>query len=329
MANSYDPRVARLIAQEARRRGLDPEAVLAVAMSEGGVRYGAVGDNGTSFGPFQLHIGGALPKQHSVSQKAAQAFANSPAGISYALRKMAESGAQGLTGQSAVSAIVRNFERPAAPEAEIERAMGHYGSFGNLGRSSNVGAPAPQPNVGGGSLGIDRQALASFLLGQSGQTAAGGMPDFSGLLQLAMQRQQLGAAQDTFGATPSKDTVLYPTPRSGGGGGSLTEMFYDPLGGIKNGQQIGAIGNHDDHVHIAAGSPSAQRLAIQMAKKMGLTVRDDGVTDKVDPVHTKTSYHYRTFGDGPLRQAADISGDPQKMAAFYRWAASTFRGKKK
>jgi peptidoglycan hydrolase-like protein with peptidoglycan-binding domain len=30
-----------------------------------------------------------------------------------------------------------------------------------------------------------------------------------------------------------------------------TELFYDPLGGIKNGQNIGAIGGHGDHVHIA------------------------------------------------------------------------------
>lgn len=30
-----------------------------------------------------------------------------------------------------------------------------------------------------------------------------------------------------------------------------TEMFYDPLGGIKNGRNIGAIGGHRDHVHIA------------------------------------------------------------------------------
>jgi peptidoglycan hydrolase-like protein with peptidoglycan-binding domain len=31
-----------------------------------------------------------------------------------------------------------------------------------------------------------------------------------------------------------------------------TEMFYDPMGGIKNGKQIGAIGGHRDHVHIAS-----------------------------------------------------------------------------
>lgn len=30
-----------------------------------------------------------------------------------------------------------------------------------------------------------------------------------------------------------------------------TELFYDPLGGIKNGRQIGAIGGHRNHVHVA------------------------------------------------------------------------------
>jgi hypothetical protein len=32
---------------------------------------------------------------------------------------------------------------------------------------------------------------------------------------------------------------------------SPTELFYDPLGGIKYGQSIGAIGGHGDHVHVA------------------------------------------------------------------------------
>ena len=34
-------------------------------------------------------------------------------------------------------------------------------------------------------------------------------------------------------------------------GAKLTELFYDPLGGIKHGNEIGPIGNHSDHVHIA------------------------------------------------------------------------------
>ena len=30
-----------------------------------------------------------------------------------------------------------------------------------------------------------------------------------------------------------------------------TELFYDPMGGIKHGRQIGAIGGHRNHVHVA------------------------------------------------------------------------------
>lgn len=34
-------------------------------------------------------------------------------------------------------------------------------------------------------------------------------------------------------------------------GGSITELFDDTLGlGVKRGRQIGAIGNHGDHVHL-------------------------------------------------------------------------------
>lgn len=32
---------------------------------------------------------------------------------------------------------------------------------------------------------------------------------------------------------------------------SPTELFYDPLGGIKHGRRIGAIGGHRNHVHFA------------------------------------------------------------------------------
>ena len=30
-----------------------------------------------------------------------------------------------------------------------------------------------------------------------------------------------------------------------------TELFYDPMGGMKHGRNIGAIGGHGDHVHLA------------------------------------------------------------------------------
>lgn len=109
----------------AQQYGLDPTAVLSVAAHEG--LSGGVGDNGTSFGPFQLHAGGALPQQvWSQGPQYAQQWAWSPAGISYALQTMANSGAKGLTGQQAIAAIVNNFERPADPGGEINAAAYYY-----------------------------------------------------------------------------------------------------------------------------------------------------------------------------------------------------------
>ena len=48
------------ITQGAIARGLDPKAALRTVDTEGG-RSGKVGDSGTSFGPFQMHVGGTAP----------------------------------------------------------------------------------------------------------------------------------------------------------------------------------------------------------------------------------------------------------------------------
>jgi len=118
--------IPQLIAAGASQRGLDPQAVLAVAGQEG--LSGRVGDYGTSFGPFQLHYGGAYPSwAPRGSQAASQAWASSPQGINYALGQIAGV-ARGLTGQPAVNAIVGRFERPADIPGEQARAWAGYGS---------------------------------------------------------------------------------------------------------------------------------------------------------------------------------------------------------
>lgn len=113
---------AHLIVQYARQLGVDPAAALAVASVEGGTSFGAVGDSGSSFGPYQLHRGGALPHGRDA------AWANSPQGLLYALRQIA-SVSRGLTGRAAIENIVRRFERPAAPGPEIQRALAAYGRY--------------------------------------------------------------------------------------------------------------------------------------------------------------------------------------------------------
>lgn len=151
--------VVNSIFSGARKYGLDPFAVMAVALAEGGLVYGAVGDGGTSYGPFQLHKGGALPKGRTA------AWANSPAGIEYALRKMAAAGARGLKGQAAIDAIVRRFERPADPGSEIERAGGYYSRLTTTAAQTNPegpGGPTMQGQTGGWQ---GTQAMADPLRG--------------------------------------------------------------------------------------------------------------------------------------------------------------------
>lgn len=130
-----DPAVWGLVTTEARRRRLDPRAVLAVWLGEGGIRFeGNDGDytapgNPSSFGPPQLHDGGALPVRYSGNDPAARAFANSPAGIGYALDLIAKVAA-GLEGDAAIDAIVRRFEKPRDPDASIANAQARYQRLG-------------------------------------------------------------------------------------------------------------------------------------------------------------------------------------------------------
>jgi len=134
---SVDPQLWALIQRFAQRHpGFDPQAAAAVSIAEGGGRFGAVGDNGSSYGPWQLHVGGALPAGRGA------AWANSPAGVNYALSRM-YAVSRGLRGRAAVAAIVNRFERPAAPGPEIQRALGYYrgGIAGTGGGGGLVNGP--------------------------------------------------------------------------------------------------------------------------------------------------------------------------------------------
>ena len=124
--------VMQAIQLAARRYHLDPQAMAAIAHHESGIRWGAVGDNGSSFGPFQLHIGGAMPSGKG------QGFADSLRGVMYVAQRMAASGARGKTGLAAITAMSRNFERPADPASEIADAMNFYrrGGGGSVSHAS-------------------------------------------------------------------------------------------------------------------------------------------------------------------------------------------------
>lgn len=190
--------VERLIRQSAARYGVDPAAALAVASTEGGIRFGAVGDHGTSFGPFQLHRGGALPRGKSAG------WANSRAGIDYAVRSMANAGARGKRGRAAINAIVRRFERPADPDSQVAKAISRYKQFAG-------GSPARspiQPTGFGGGGAVPRRALMQFVLANQAAINANDPAAMSmnliGMMQSMRQAAASGSDLGTggFGASP-------------------------------------------------------------------------------------------------------------------------------
>lgn len=163
--------------------GLDPAAVLAVAQQEGlgGESSSLVpGDNGTSFGPHQLHMGGALPPAiTALGANAAQAWSWSEEGFKYALQQISGV-ARGLTGVAAITAITTQFERPSTDygpthrnlqREEIANATNVYpiwaaGNSPISNASPSVDVPGGA-SVAGGGTGVAPTSVLDF--GQSVQ----------------------------------------------------------------------------------------------------------------------------------------------------------------
>ena len=238
------------IVKRARALGLDPAAVLAVAEQEGSSGWGGrsvtagIGDSGTSFGPWQLHWGGAYPAfaPHG-NALAAQKWAMSPAGIDYALKQI-QGVARGLTGREAINAIVTRFERPAAPGAEVERAWAGYGKFGNVqpgdapaSSGSTPATPGRVPVTTTKMVGFGPQTIRQFnpaLLSQQilRDLGEGDTPDVAQLVQqsyenvtipgykVAVKSRKLQRAGDVgpephSDASPAPDgTVVAVTPKN-------------------------------------------------------------------------------------------------------------------
>lgn len=120
---------AQDVVHEILQRSLDKgasdiQAIFAVATVEGGFDPSSPpGDHGTSFGPFQLHKGGALPAGIANPQQ----WAWSKQGIDYAVDR-AVAAEHGAKGHAAIANIVQGFEHPANPTAEIARASAVYDS---------------------------------------------------------------------------------------------------------------------------------------------------------------------------------------------------------
>lgn len=118
------------------------------------------------------------------------------------------------------------------------------------------------------------------------------------------------------GSTKSKGGGKIPGLKGKGSG--IFELFNDRIGGWKHGQNIGAIGDHDGHVHAAAGPKTIVGLA-KIAEEMGLRVGEHPKYGGVAPVHVQGSYHTRPGG-----QAIDVTGDAKARDRFTRRVMSLY-----
>ncbi|HKB41316.1 MAG TPA: M23 family metallopeptidase [Gemmataceae bacterium] len=208
----------KFLTQGSKRRGLDPRAVLSVARTEG--LGGGIGDQGTSFGPFQLHYGGAYPSHAPRGQQASHAWAWSPQGLNYALDKIAGV-AGGLQGKQAINAIVSKFERPGNPAAEIGKALAYYQGQGGFSTGATM-----QPYETAGSLRAGAQAplgnphrfrdyAMSMMQNQDPNTFS-----IEGMLGAIMQLRNDRAKRSTVA-----DPFANAATTRGGGGATSTDWF--------------------------------------------------------------------------------------------------------
>lgn len=210
--------------QTAPKYGLDPAAVLAVSSVEG--LGGGIGDQGTSFGPWQLHAGGALPSAEYEGPYAAstQHWAWSAAGVDYALAQM-QHVAQGLSGQAAIEAIVTGFERPKNPAAEVQSASKAYGTYSGGGSSGSGGTnptgsytgTASDASLVSGILkpGEDVLFRLVFVLGGIALAGLGLILLVRAFTGTAVVAGTVGAAADAI--TPAKSAVQKVTGSSSSG----------------------------------------------------------------------------------------------------------------
>lgn len=285
--NAGDPVVVDWIKQAAASTGADPAALLATSLMESGARRGRVGDQGTSFGPFQFHIGGALGS-HSPQ------WANSYAAVLNRAQQFARYGVHGGAGAAAV-------QRPA-DRANYATGVNDLLSRANsiLGRTPS-GAPAPgsAPRTAAtppARLGYDPQATLDFVNALLGD---------SSIEYLAQLGEKLGAQRapggQSAGPPPSTPGGSQPSaPLQPGGGWAGSQHLASSLAQIgindglkiiseKRNRKMTASGGISDHwvgtkngfaYDISNGSaptPQMDKAAAQIAARLGVPNWKGGV----------------------------------------------------
>jgi hypothetical protein len=87
----------------------------------------------------------------------------------------------------------------------------------------------------------------------------------------------------------------------------------------------------DDGINVeppkVEGKPWEQVIgAIKYAQSLGLRVSENPYVDKVDPVHVEGSDHYKTYAGTKVGKGIDVSGDPTKLKAYFKYLEKNYAG---
>lgn len=275
-----------MLAPGAKARGLDLNALLAIASHEGA--SGGIGDNGHAFGPFQENNAGGVLTGRFQGQSPQQInqWAWSPAGINDALNRIA-SVASGEHGAQAVRDIATKFERPANVGAEIQDALAHYGGTGAVPNvpartPMSVGAPNPSSSAPTGNL-------LGQLIGQTNEQLGLG----SGVPLTALFKADAAWGSPTgpkVGGKPGVGQAGLPAP--GSKMTALDGVQVDP-------SIVGQVRSVLQQFHVTPTSGYR------------------------DPAHNR-SVGGASNSDHLRGDAVDFGGSPQALAALYKYAQGRY-----
>jgi len=315
------PNYRRVARREARRAGIAPRLFLRQIGMESGFDPGARSPAGA------VGIAQIVPRWHpdvDPTRPGNQAPGVDPAAdLRYAAQLDARLAQQYGSMRDALSAY--NSGKPWAQGKGIAETRNYVESIlagAGPGDESGAGvAAAPAPDASGPDPA--RVQVAQDLI------AALKRRDLAG--QIDAMKQLKGTPAPAAGMAPGHRRAPTGVASGGAGDAEVEELIYDPLGSIFDGARSGKpYGGHDDHVHIADDNPQAMIAMIKKALQMGLHVGENPYTtgQVVRSGHAKNSWHKREFkgryNGKLLGMGGDVSGDPRRMASFFRWVARNY-----
>jgi hypothetical protein len=292
VTHSYDPKLVGWIQQAAKQTGADPAALLATSLQESGARFGAVGDNGSSYGPFQFHRGGALGPHDA-------AWANSYEAVLNRAKEFARLQVHGGPGAAAVQRPLDRSLYARGVDKYLEQARAILAKMG-----VTVPPPSTTPSLTKpkatlpGLPSADHADIGSpiiqSILQQNAELAGLPQPMLPPITQPTLQ-PAVAPKLKTQAPTASTPTVTGPVgnwfkPGMGWGGSHALALHFADLGkqlGLsvaseKRQRKLTASGNPSDHwvgskqsyaFDMSNGSkptPQMDRFATAVAAQLGV-----------------------------------------------------------